>query len=117
MAKKNIVITISKPPHGTDKVQEGLRMAVGLCAGEDEHDVSVIFSEDGIYNILSDVVWDEVCENCWKMLKKLKLKMYVDSDSMQERGVHEADMDDPMALLKGKDVIGLVSSADVHMDF
>ena len=117
MAKKKVAITISGAPHGTNKVQEGLRMAVGLCAGEDEHDVSMIFCGDGVYSVLSDIIWDEVCENCWKMMRKLKLKLYVDSESMEERGIQEADMDEPMEIINRKDINRMINFADFHMNF
>jgi len=117
MAKKKIAITISQPPHGSDKALEGLRMAVGLCAGEDEHEVSVIFCGDGVYNVLSDIIWDDVCQNCWSMLKKLKLQLFVDSESMDEHGIQEADIDEPIELLNRTEIVKIITSTDHHLDF
>ena len=74
MSRKNVTVTISKPPHGNDSVVEGLRMAVGLCAGADEHDVCLIFTGDGIFNLMSDIVWPDAVVNCWRMMKKLNLE-------------------------------------------
>ncbi|OGL42015.1 MAG: hypothetical protein A2161_12440 [Candidatus Schekmanbacteria bacterium RBG_13_48_7] len=117
MAKKNIAVTISSPPHGKDNVMEGLRMAVGLCAGVDEHQVSVIFCGDGVYNVLSDVQRDETSIKCWDMLKKLNLKLFVDGKSMEENGVLEADMDDPIKIVKRADIVKILGSSDIHLDF
>ena len=110
-------VEISNPPHGSDFVLEGLRMTVGLCAGADEHQVSVVFCDDGIYNLLSDVTWDEAHQKCWDMMRKLNINLHVDKDSMEERGVDEADLDKPVVLLKRKDVIAILTKSDVHMDF
>lgn len=117
MAKKNVTITISNPPHGNNCVVEGLKIAVGLCAGTDEHNLTVIFCGDGIFNLLSDISWDETSSNCWKMVKKLGLTLYVDEESMLERGVQEADIDEPVKLVNRTDITKLLKNSDLHMDF
>jgi sulfur relay (sulfurtransferase) DsrF/TusC family protein len=84
-----LVILLRQPPHGTLYPVEGLRMAVAT----EEFDPLVIGINDGVYTFLKDTD-KTVYDMHIKFLKEIDIGIWVDKQSLEERGLMKSDLID-----------------------
>lgn len=84
-----LIILLRQPPHGTLYPVEGLRMAVAT----EDFEPLVIAIDDGVYTFLK-----ETDKSVYKMhidfLKEIDLELWVDKQSLAERGLTKEDLID-----------------------
>ena len=85
---KTTTIIISRPPLGSLRVSEALRMGVGLTLCDDA--VQVLFTDDGVYALLEtepeNVAMPEYGRHI-DMLKQLGHRIFAERESLEERGI------------------------------
>lgn len=116
MAQRHILFTFNHAPHGSIWYNEGLRAAVGVTAGVDEHTVDVVYLGDGVYFALKDV--DRA--NCAKYLGTLSAMgatLRAERESLEERGIAEGDLADDIQVIPRAELVDLIQSADLTVDF
>lgn len=84
-----LVILLRQPPHGTLYPVEGLRMAVAT----EDFDPLVIAIDDGVYTFLKDTD-KSVYQMHINFLKEIDLELWVDKQSLEERGLTKSDLID-----------------------
>lgn len=116
MAQKHIVFLFQRPPFGTIGYTEGLRAAVGMTAGADEHSVELIYLGDGVYFALKGVARGDAARH----LAALAVQGYrpkVERESLVERNIPEEGLASDIEVVTRREVLQSLSRADATMDF
>ncbi|WP_137285680.1 DsrE family protein [Halorussus salinisoli] len=116
--KQDVVVLLARAPYGRVHVPEGLRAARGVAAGFDRHDVTVIFTGDGVYAARAAVDRDAL--NMPGHIADLRAedgRMVVDAAAMAERGIESEEIADDVAVHTGEAVAELIRDADRTLDF
>lgn len=116
MAEKKVVVSFNHAPYGSVFYTEGLRAAVGVTAGMDEHEVNAVFLGDGVYFTLKGVDRTDTAKYL-ATLGDLGSKLYAEEESLVSRGSSAADVADDIAVIPRRNVLQLYSEADVNIDF
>lgn len=116
--KRDVVVLLTRAPYGRVHVPEGLRAARGVAAGFDQHDVTVIFTEDGTYAARSDV--DREALNMPGHVADLREQngaMIVDAAAMTKRDISTDEIADDVTVCAGDEVSTRIRDADCVLDF
>jgi len=116
--KRDVVVMLTRAPYGRVHIPEGLRAARGVAAGFDMHDVTVIFTQDGVYGAREAV--DREALNMSGHVEDLAEQdgqMVADGAAMAERGVDEGEIADDVAVWSGDRVTARIRDADRTLDF
>lgn len=116
--KQAVAVMLTRSPHGRVHVPEGMRAARGVAAGFDRHDVTVIFTQDGVYAARAAV--DREALNLPGHIDDLLAEdgqMVVDGAAMAQRGVAPEGIAPDIDVLEGSDVTELLREADHTLDF
>lgn len=116
MAQKKVLITLNQPPFGSIHYVEGLRVAVGVISGIDEHEAIVAYIGDGVYNVLKDVNREEQM-GYLKTLKAKEVKIYVERESLDERGIPEDNVYEQFEVIGRAELDTLARNVDHTVDF
>lgn len=116
MAQKHVLFTFSHAPYGSIWYTEGLRAVVGVTSGIDEHSVDVVYLGDGVQFALKGVDRADSAKYLGT-LQKLGHKLKVEKESLVERGISEGDLAEDVEVVARSEILGLVSKADVTIDF
>ncbi|WP_058991608.1 DsrE family protein [Haloarcula sp. CBA1127] len=116
--KRDVVVLLTRAPYGRVHVPEGLRAARGVAAGFDMHDVTVIFTQDGVYGA-RDAVDREALNMTGHVadLEEQDGQMVADGAAMAERGVDEGEIADDVAVWSNDRVTARIRDADRTLDF
>ncbi len=92
---KKIMFSVRKPPHGSIYVYEGLEVKLIMAAYD--ADISVVFMDDGVYALKQGQNTTELgikgFEVTYGVFVDYEIeKVYVDKQSMEERGMTEDDL-------------------------
>jgi tRNA 2-thiouridine synthesizing protein C len=95
MATKKFMYLNRKAPYGTVYALESLEVV--LIAAAFEQDVSLTFMDDGVYQLMDNQSTDGIgmknFSSSYKALGDYDInKMYVSKESLEERGLSEADL-------------------------
>lgn len=109
-----------KPPYGDSLAREVLDMV--LAAAAFEQDVSLFFTDDGVWQLLKGQHGDAVRQkNHGSIVSALPLyevsALYVDRESMKERGLTPDDLVLPVELLDPAGYAALARDFDTVMTF
>ena len=116
MGQRHVLITFNHAPHGSIYYTEGLRAAVGVTSGIDEHTVDVLYLGDGVRFALRDV--DR--RNSARYLATLAsfgAKLKVEREALAERGIEEAGLAEDVEIIERRQALELVRRADLTIDF
>ena len=116
--KQDVVVLLTRAPYGRVHVPEGLRAARGVAAGFDRHDVTVIYTEDGVYAAREAV--DREALNMPGHVEDLLAEdgeMVVDAEAMAERGIDDDEVAADVTVRSGDAVTQLIRDADHTLDF
>jgi len=116
--KQDVVVMLTRAPYGRVHVPEGLRAARGVAAGFDRHDVTVVFTEDGVYAARSSV--DREALNMPGHVTDLLAEdgeMIVDAAAMHNRGIEDEEIADDVRVRSGEAVAERIRDADHTLDF
>jgi tRNA 2-thiouridine synthesizing protein C len=109
-----------RAPHGTIYAQECLEVI--LVGAAFDQDVSIVFMDDGVYQILKDQDTSAIgTKNFSKTFRALEMydveKLYVEKESLQVRGLAEGDLNVPVEVLTSEQIGRLLEQQDVIFSF
>lgn len=109
-----------RAPHGTIYAQECLEVILVGAAFDQE--VSIVFMDDGVYQILKDQDTSAIgTKNFSKTFRALEMydveNLYVEKESMQARGLAEENLNVPVEVLTSEQIGRLMEQQDVILSF
>lgn len=116
--KQAVVVLLTRAPYGRVHIPEGLRGARGVAAGFDMHDVTVVFTEDGVHGARASV--DRAALNMTGHVADLLEQggqLVADGVAMAQRGLSEEQIADDVAVWSGEQVAAHIREADHTLDF
>ena len=117
---KKFMYVNRRAPHGTIYAQESLEVV--LIGAAFDQDVSVVFIDDGVYQIKKDQDPSAIeTKNFSKTFRALEMydveKLYVEKESMQARGLTEEDLNVPVEVKTSEEIGRLMEEQDVVLSF
>ena len=117
---KKFMYVNRRAPHGTIYAQESLEVV--LVGAAFDQDVSIVFMDDGVYQILKDQDTSAIgTKNFSKTFRALEMydvdKLYVEKESMQARGISEDDLNVPVEVKSSEEIGRLMEQHDVILSF
>ena len=117
---KKFMFVNRKPPYGTVYALESLEVV--LIAATFDQDCSLVFMDDGVYQLAKGQNTKAICVKnfspTWRALDDYDInKLYVERESLQQRGLTEDDLMVPVAVLSGAEIGELMASQDVVLSF
>ena len=117
---KKFMFVNRKAPYGTIYALESLEVV--LISAAFDQDVSVMFLDDGIYQLAKGQKTDGIeVKNFSPTDRALEMydveKLYVSKDSMTERGLTEDDLLVPVEVLEANQIGELMDEQDVVLSF
>jgi tRNA 2-thiouridine synthesizing protein C len=113
---KRFLFVNRKAPHGTVYALESLEVV--LIAAAFDQDISLVFMDDGVYQIAKNQDTDGInMKNFSRTYRALEgydvEKLYVEKESMDARGLSEADLLVDVEVLNSQELSKLMNSQDV----
>ena len=117
---KKFMYVNRRAPHGSIYAQESLEVV--LVGAAFEQDVSVVFLDDGVYQIRKDQDTSAIgTKNFSKTFRALEMydveKLYVEKESMQARGMTEDDLNVAVQVKTSAQIGQLMEEQDVVLSF
>ena len=116
--KRDVLVMLTRAPYGRVHVPEGLRAARGVAAGFDRHDVTVLFTGDGVRAAREAV--DREALNLPGHVADLHAeggRMVADGAAMAERGIDAAEIAEDVEVVPGDAAGEMIRTADHTLDF
>ena len=117
---KKFMFVNRRAPHGTIYAQESLEVV--LIGAAFEQDVSMVFLDDGVYQIKKDQDTGAIgTKNFSKTFRALEMydveKLYVEKESMAARALTESDLNVPVEVKTSAEIGQLMEEQDVVLSF
>lgn len=116
MAQKQVLLTLNHAPHGSIFYAEGLRAAVGVTAGVDEHSIVVVFLGEGAYAALKGFDRSETARYIGT-LADWDYGLKVERESLEVRGISADEVAPDIEIVPRLKVLALLRAADFTIDF
>jgi sulfur relay (sulfurtransferase) DsrF/TusC family protein len=116
MGQRHVLITFSHAPFGSIFYTEGLRAAVGVTSGIDEHTVDILYMGDGVRFALKDVDRTDSARYL-ATLSSLGANLKAEREALQSRSISESDLADDVEIISRDQALELVRRADLTIDF
>ncbi len=118
--QKKFIYINRRAPHGTVYAHEALETV--LIGAAFDQDVSMLFIDDGVYQLKKEQRPDSLeMKNFSKAFKALEMydveKLFVETESLQERGLNESDLLVDVELVARAKVAELIDQQDVVLSF
>ncbi|HQR22919.1 MAG TPA: sulfurtransferase complex subunit TusC [Burkholderiaceae bacterium] len=120
MAQKKFMLVNRKAPYGSIYALESLEVV--LIAAAFEQDVSLVFADDGVYQLKKDMQTKAIATKnfspTYRALEDYDIdKLYVDAESMAARGLTADDLVAPVKVVDSATLAGLMEEQDVVLSF
>lgn len=117
---KKFMFVNRRAPYGTIYAQESLEVV--LIAAALEQDVSIMFLDDAVYQLIKGQDTSEIgLKNFSPTFRALEgydvEKLYVEQESMEERGISEDDLLVDVEIVSREQARGLIAEQDVLLGF
>ena len=117
---KKFMFVNRKAPYGTIYALEGLEVV--LISAAFEQDVSLAFIDDGVYQLVKGQQTSAIdvknFSPAYRALEGYDIeKLYVERESMQERGLTQENLLVPVEVLSGREMADLMAAQDVVISF
>lgn len=117
---KKFLYVNRKAPHGTVYALESLEVV--LIGAAFEQDVSLVFMDDGVFQLVSDQDTAGIeTKNFSKTYRALEMydveKLYVDKESMDARGLTADDLCVDVEVMSNDQIADLMEDQDVILSF
>ena len=116
MGQRHVLVTFNHAPYGSIYHSEGLRAAVGVTSGVDEHTVEVLYLGEGVRFALRDVDRRDSARYL-ATLGSFGAKLKVERESLTERGIAEDDLAEDVEVIDRRQALEAVRRADLTIDF
>lgn len=113
------MFVMRRPPYGSIHVQELLDIVMVSAAFD--QDVSLVFLDDGVFQLKrSQNPEKSQLKNTAPIFQALELydvkKLYVEAESLQERGMSETDLALEVAVLPREEIAELLDSGEIYFN-
>ena len=117
---KKFMFVNRKAPYGTIYALESLEVV--LITATFDQDVSLVFIDDGVYELVKGQQTKDIgIKNFSPSYRALEgydvEKLYVDRESMEQRGLTEKDLLVPVEVLDAQEMGALMAQQDVVLSF
>ena len=117
---KKFMFVNRKPPYGTIYALESLEVV--LIAATFDQDCSLVFMDDGVYQLAKSqntkAIGLKNFSPTYRALDDYDInKLYVERESLQQRGLDEDDLMVPVAVLSSAELADLMAAQDVVLSF
>ncbi len=117
---KKFMFVNRKAPHGTIYALESLEVV--LITATFDQDVSLVFLDDGVYEIVKGQSTKGIgiknFSPSYRALEGYDIeKLYVERESLESRGLTEADLLVPVEVLDSAQMAALMAEQDVVLSF
>jgi len=116
MAQKHVLVFFTHAPYGSIYYTEGLRAAVGVTSGVDEHTVDVVYLGDGVYFALKGVDRSDSIKYI-NTLSQGGCRLKAEAESLQARNIAPDQVAEDIEVIPRKEVVALIKKADLTIDF
>ncbi len=116
MTQRHVLITFNTAPYGSIYYTEGLRAAVGVTSGIDEHTVELLYLGDGVHFARKSLDRRDSAKYL-ATLSAQGVKLKVSKEDLAARGIKESDLADDVQVVTRQEALDLVRSADLTIDF
>ena len=120
MATKKFMLVNRKAPYGSIYALESLEVV--LITAAFEQDVSVVFADDGVYQLKKGMQTKGIATKnfsaTYRALEDYDIdKLYVEAESLAARGLSEDDMVAPVKVVDAATLATLMAEQDVVLSF
>jgi sulfur relay protein TusB/DsrH len=112
MSEKKIVFLVSSSPFSTLNNYEALRAALSLF----DHQVSIVWREDATY-FTKKTADKTMTKALLRLADDMEVELYVVKEDLMRRGIDEAQLEPHIKTIIDGDLVSLLKSADVVMNF
>ena len=117
---KKFMFVNRKAPYGTIYALESLEVV--LIAATFDQDCSLVFMDDGVYQLAkaqnTKAIGLKNFSPTYRALDDYDInKLYVERESLQQRGLDEDDLMVPVAVLSSAELADLMAAQDVVLSF
>ena len=115
---KKVFISILRPPVGTSYYIEGLRLALGILGGDEEHEITIAHIGKGVACALKGVD-RSYAKDFMELLPKdgSGHLFYAERESLKEEGISESELDEGFGIASRDDLREKMMQADVVFSF
>lgn len=116
--KKKIFISFLKSPVGTTFHLEGLRVAGGCKAGDDDHEVTIAYLGSGVRCALKgvDMSYAKSMLDLFDKDSSGK-RFYVEKESLEDKGISESELDENFGIESRDELRKRMLESDVVFSF
>ena len=116
MGQKHVVITFNRAPYGSIFYTEGLRAAVGVTSGIDEHTVDLLYLGDGVHFARKDLERTDSAKYL-ATLSAQGVNLKVKREDLEARGISESELAADVEAISRDQALALIRGADLTIDF
>jgi len=116
--RKKVFISMLRPPVGTSYYVEGLRMALGILGGTDEHAITIAHVGKGVLCALKGVD-RSYAQDFFELLPKDSAGhlFYAERESLKEEGISESELDGGFGVASREELRQKMLQADAVFSF
>jgi sulfur relay protein TusB/DsrH len=112
MPGKKILIIVKSKPFSQINYYEALRVAVGLW----EHEINIIWMEDGVYALLKDAD-KTLTEKFFKEFPEMEINLFVENEALKKRGFKSDEIYPNVEAIDTKRISDLILEAQASLVF
>ncbi len=116
MGQRHVLITFNRDPYGSIYYTEGLRAAVGVTSGIDEHTVALLYLGDGVRFAVKDLDRTDSAKYLVTLAAQ-GVNLKAEREALAARNISESDLADDVEVISRAQALELVRHADVTIDF
>ena len=115
---KKVFISFLRPPVGTSYYAEGLRLALGILGGTEDHQVTIAHLGQGVSCALKGVD-RSYAESLLEMFQgdSAGKLFYVERESLEQQGISEIELDPNFRIASRSELREKMLQADVTFSF
>ena len=114
---KKVFVAFFRPPVSSSFHVEGLRMAIGIVSGADDHKITVAYIGKGARCAVRGVDRSYSTTFIEFLPDKAGKKFLVDEESLKEEGIDLKELADDFAVVSRKELSRMMLDADVTLSF
>ena len=113
---KKVFVAFLRSPVGSSFYLEGVRAALGVVSGNEDHEITVAYLGRGVRCALRGVDRGYSAEML-ELLAKSGPEFFVDKESLDAEGIAESDLDAGFVPASRADLLRKMSDADATFSF
>ncbi len=112
------MVLFLRSPVGSSYFLEGVRVALGILSGTEDHEVTLAYAGSGVRCTIKGVE-RSYSKSMLDLLKKgvLEGRFYVEKESLDKEGLSEKELDENFAVASREKIQKMMSGADVMLSF